>query len=253
MYMDKVCSIENGGVLDKEYAEERKSKTSLQFRYRLRAWVAASVVRQYMHAQNHIQLVDLGAAEGLTLMEMAKILGQGDYVGYEYNPELIHLAPKLPNNITLVQGDICDLKNSLSETTDVVTALAVLEHLSDPSKAMKEAFRILRKGGLFIASSPSPAWDKLSGSIAGHNKFGGDHHLISVNKAVMIQLARDSGFEFIHYFPFMFVCVGMLSYSRISMSSSTAWRIDRFIQKIKILNGLFVNQCFVLRKPISAK
>lgn len=42
---------------------------------------------------------------------------------------------------------------------DVVTMLAVIEHLYDPKIALAEAYRVLSPGGLFMATTPS-VWAK---------------------------------------------------------------------------------------------
>jgi len=45
------------------------------------------------------------------------------------------------------------LKN---EVVDVVTLLAVLEHLENPQEILKESFRILKNGGRLILTTPTP-------------------------------------------------------------------------------------------------
>jgi 2-polyprenyl-3-methyl-5-hydroxy-6-metoxy-1,4-benzoquinol methylase len=43
-----------------------------------------------------------------------------------------------------------------AESVDVVTALAIIEHLKKPEKFMKEIRRILKPGGCCILTTPSP-------------------------------------------------------------------------------------------------
>lgn len=43
-----------------------------------------------------------------------------------------------------------------SETIDIVTMLAVLEHLKNPQRILNECFRILRKNGELILTTPTP-------------------------------------------------------------------------------------------------
>jgi ubiquinone/menaquinone biosynthesis C-methylase UbiE len=42
-----------------------------------------------------------------------------------------------------------------SESMDVVTANMVVEHLDDPTTVLKEAYRVLRPGGVFVFHTPS--------------------------------------------------------------------------------------------------
>jgi len=43
------------------------------------------------------------------------------------------------------------------KTCDVVTMTAVLEHLAYPQEILNEAFRVLKKGGKLIVTTPAPA------------------------------------------------------------------------------------------------
>ncbi|MBM3709389.1 MAG: class I SAM-dependent methyltransferase [Actinobacteria bacterium] len=44
---------------------------------------------------------------------------------------------------------------------DIVTMLAVLEHLDHPEEILKEIFRILKPGGIVILTTPTPAAKKI--------------------------------------------------------------------------------------------
>lgn len=60
------------------------------------------------------------------------------------------------NKIKLLQ---CNLDKDIplkSDTVDVVTSLAVLEHLNNPINNLKEAYRILKKGGGLVLTTPAP-------------------------------------------------------------------------------------------------
>ncbi|MBU1176931.1 class I SAM-dependent methyltransferase [Patescibacteria group bacterium] len=50
----------------------------------------------------------------------------------KYNPDIV--------------GDVCDMSLK-DESVDAIICKAVLEHVSEPQKAVKEIYRILRKGG----------------------------------------------------------------------------------------------------------
>ncbi len=55
---------------------------------------------------------------------------------------------------------LCDLENDIplhSNTFDVITSLAVLEHLNNPLQNLKEAYRILKRNGVLLLTTPAPA------------------------------------------------------------------------------------------------
>jgi ubiquinone/menaquinone biosynthesis C-methylase UbiE len=117
------------GVLGKSYAKDRLNKRYLEFRYKERALVASWATKKYGTSRPILKLVDFGAAEGLTLLEMRRLIQKkGEYIGVEYNQSLINCAPKLPEDIKLIRGDVTDIRNIGDNSIDVVTALAVLEH-----------------------------------------------------------------------------------------------------------------------------
>lgn len=237
------------GVLDKQYASQRKVKKYLEFRYKERALASASAARRYLRTHDAIALVDLGAAEGLALLEIARLLGRGEYTGVEYDQGLIASAPKLPLNVRLVQGDVNDMPMFRDNSVDIVTALALLEHLENPTLALKECFRILRPGGLFVATAPCSRWEHIADLFGPKNAFGGDHHQSDITRGLMENFSKSAGFEFIDYRKFMWSPVAFLPYLGIAVSPKLAWQIDSLVEKIKITNWLFVNQRFVLKKP----
>ena len=55
--------------------------------------------------------------------------------------------------IEAVQGDACSLPSG-SATTDAVLLLDVLEHVGDDARAVAEAWRVLRAGGVLVVSVP---------------------------------------------------------------------------------------------------
>lgn len=237
----------NDGVLDKHYAHQRITKKYLQFRYKMRALVACSVIKKYLHQTNPIHLVDFGAAEGLTLMEMARILGEGEYTGIEFDESLIKSAPLVPDGIRLIQGNVshCPMKDS---SVDVITALALMEHLQHPEEALKEAARILKTGGLFVATAPVPFWDRHTDFLHTKETFGAKAHMTDMGEDMMRNMAKKSGLHMVEYSKFMLAPVGFLPYLKISISPRIARSIDGILQKTHLFGWLYVNQCFVLQK-----
>ncbi|PIR41814.1 MAG: hypothetical protein COV30_01320 [Candidatus Yanofskybacteria bacterium CG10_big_fil_rev_8_21_14_0_10_37_15] len=237
------------GVLDKKYAQERLKKKYLKFRYKQRAIVSAWVIKKYLNWNNGFKLIDFGAAEGLTLAELAGLFeGKGEFLGIEYDQSLIESAPELPSNVKLKQGNVSHMADISNNSVDAIIALAILEHLENPLSVVVEAKRILKPGGIFIGTSPVPFWDKFSSKFEFGKGFGREHHLADMNRKYFLKLAEQSGFKVERYFKFMLLPLGFSPYLGISVDPLLAWRIDNFIGKLKLFNWLFVNQCVVLKK-----
>lgn len=235
------------GVLDKTYAIGRQKKPEFIFRYKVRARIVANAAKRYLEIAKPLHILDFGSAEGLTLLELNALLPSGTYVGVEYSDELLQCTPELPSNIRLVKGDVMNLPESIRDKSyDLVSALALLEHLSSPSKAIQEALRILRPGGLFVATCPHPFWDTVSTHLG---LLQGEGHEVKMNKGRMISMVGEAGMEVLAYEPFMWAPIGILPYLMIPLSPSFSLKLDRILRGARVFNFLFVNQCLIARKP----
>jgi len=237
------------GVMDASYADGRVAKLHLNFRYRVRALVA---VQGYLHHHPRppaeIDVLEMGAAEGRTLLHMREVLGlPGRYRGIEYAEDLIESAPTLPEDTSLIQGDVMNLPDEIeAERADLCTALAVLEHLTDPMACVQEAFRSLKPGGVFVATCPNPFWDEIAGAFG---LVADEHHEVEVTGAYMVDLAKKAGFADAEFTPFMWVATGALPYLGVALDPALTLQIDRIVAKLGVLNFSFVNQALVARKP----
>lgn len=237
----------HAGVMDQQYAEGRKKQAELVYRYKVRARVVVEAIEKYLGLDGKITLLDFGPAEGLTLLEMNALVPEGDFTGVEYSQELLDRAPALPPNVRLVQGDVMDLDASVKEKTyDAVSALALLEHLSEPIKAVRQAVEVLRPGGLFIATCPNPLWDAISGRLGMHKD---EYHEAEMNKERLIAVSLEAGLEVIAFRRFMWAPYAVLPYMKVPLSASLSLRLDRMVGALRVFNGLFVNQCVIARKP----
>lgn len=236
------------GVMAASYALGRQTKKHLNFRYRVRAQFAVDRFRDAQPHANDVNVLELGAADGLTLLHMRDHLGGcGEYVGVEYAEYLIAAAPAMPDERTrLIQGDVMQLPDELEAGKyDLVTALALLEHLPDTEACVREAFRMLKPGGVFVATCPNPFWNDLARKF---KLVEDDFHELAVNRDLLLNLAVEAGFEQVAYRPFMWVVVGALPYLGLSVNPQSALLLDRFIQRIPGSGLWFVNQALLAQK-----
>ncbi len=240
------ASTTPAGVMDASYARGRVKKLHLAYRLRVRAFVAAEAFKA-AHGGAEPRVLDLGCAEGRTLLELRGLLGaRGSYLGIEFSDELLASAPELPEGVELVQGDVTALPPRVEPGHfNLATCMAVLEHLTDPLAAVQEAYRALEPGGLFVASCPHPFWDHVAGLFG---MVEDEHHEDELDRRKLVELCRRGGFETVQSKPFMWAPTGVLPYVGFALEPEQAAQIDNLVAKMRVLDFTFVNQLVVAQK-----
>jgi SAM-dependent methyltransferase len=242
-----MVAVRSSGVMGAGYAESRARKAHLAFRLRVRARVVVDAVRRH-GGEGPIRLLEVGAAEGRTLLEMARSLGEGEYVGIEYDDGLRSMHPEFPRNVRLIFGDAMALPDGLEEASfDAVSMLALLEHLPDPAIALAEAWRVLKPEGLLVATCPNPSWDEFAGRVG---MVHDTCHVEQIDLHRLSDLIRQCGLEILEARRFMWAPVALLPYVRVPVPPRLALAIDRKIGCIPLIRSLCVNACVVGRRPI---
>lgn len=126
------------------------------------------------HLRSGDALLDVGCGPGTISSDLARLVAPGIVVGIDRSIEVIDVARRGldetgPANLTFQLGDVYDLDFD-DATFDVVYAHQVLQHLSDPVRALREMRRVLRSNGLlairdadysaFTWSPPDPRLDQ---------------------------------------------------------------------------------------------
>lgn len=106
--------------------------------------VHASVAARLV-AEGKIPVLDVGCGEG----ELQRHLPDGAWVGVDSSPTMVAGAPA---GVYLAQADALPFA---AGSFGAATLLYVLYHLADPSRALAEARRVVRAGGLVVAATPS--------------------------------------------------------------------------------------------------
>lgn len=99
-----------------------------------------------------LALLDVGCGPGTITLDLAARVAPGRVIGIDAAGEVIGKAEKLRNergttNVEFSTGDVYRLGFD-DASFDVVHAHQVLQHLSDPVKALREMRRVLRPDGL---------------------------------------------------------------------------------------------------------
>ncbi len=219
------------GSLTIDYAKGREQKKSLKYRLWRRTREVLDAIE--MFAETPVRrIVDLGCAEGRMLRDIQKRHPGAACVGVEYDKALIVYGKGLFGNIAMVRGDIQSLafKDGLF---DVAVATAVIEHVPDPRKAVKEIKRVLAPEGLLILTAPDPFWEHLATKV-GHLPEEQHHRVMNLNE--LTRLVTREGFTVLKSRKFMVSPVGM----PFEFAFESLLRMMR-------LNFLMANQLIVAR------
>ncbi len=123
------------------------------------------------------KLLDVGCGTGY-LFELLLARRKAEYHGLDLSPEMLKVAEsKFDGCVALVEG-AADCLPYGDNSFDVVTCIQSFHHYPDPDKAMQEAFRVLKPGGLYILSDTGVGG--IGGWFDNHILFplmkSGDHH-----------------------------------------------------------------------------
>jgi ubiquinone/menaquinone biosynthesis C-methylase UbiE len=100
------------------------------------------------------ELLDVGCGPGTITVDLARLVAPGRVIGIDRAPEVLAQASAHASgqgvSIELRAGDVYALQLP-DASFDVVHAHQLLQHLSDPVRALSEMRRVLRPGGLVAA------------------------------------------------------------------------------------------------------
>ena len=184
---------------------------SVQKGYEVRtAARAASFFLPYL--KEGMSVLDCGCGPGTITSGLAAAVSPGKVIGIDLETAMVERASQLANtenlsNLSFEVADITDLHFE-DNSFDAVYTCAVLEHLPDPVKALKEIHRVLKVGGKVGAistdwSMPLISPDDVAVSLffelfeRGFNLQGG-----SLNRGRhLAMMMRQAGFSIETYSP----------------------------------------------------
>lgn len=145
-------------------------------------------------------LLDIGCGTGFLIDMLAKE-HPAKYVGLDLSPEMVKQASdkEIPS-ATFVEGRSDELPFE-DNSFDVVTCSQSFHHYPDTDKALQEARRVLKPGGLYILSDTGVGFFKMLGVIFDnfvyqHFSKMGDCNVSYLNKS--IRDLKRNGFEIVH-------------------------------------------------------
>jgi 2-polyprenyl-3-methyl-5-hydroxy-6-metoxy-1,4-benzoquinol methylase len=110
-------------------------------------------------------------------------------------------TPYKKKNITILKQDLQKTIKLPSTSADVMTMLAVLEHMKHPNEIVAECYRILKPGGVLLVTVPSPANKpllELLSAVGLVRKEMIHQHENYFTVQRLTRLMKRTGFSFVH-------------------------------------------------------
>ncbi len=116
----------------------------------------AAFFKPYLRAG--MKLLDCGCGPGTITLGFAKVIAPGTVMGVDIGSSQISIArenalKQAIGNADFVEASIYDLPFE-DNSFDAAFSHAVLEHLQEPTKALRELFRVLKPGGILGVRTP---------------------------------------------------------------------------------------------------
>jgi len=147
-----------------------------------------------------LKLLDLGCGTGWTSVLFAK---RGyNVTGVDISPDMIKYAQlnQKKENLENLKFLIKDYENlSFDEEFDIIIFFDALHHAEDEQKALSEAHKYLKKGGICICSEPGKGHKNSKIAIEAMKKYGVIEKDMPPKK--IIELGKNSGFKNFFIFP----------------------------------------------------
>ena len=191
------------GVSASEYHAMRTKHYGWGYRKERRASQVVEAIQRCRSDQSFDSILDVGVADGLTLQKIVDRLNVKHCFGVDMSLELMGFGSN-NNGLSFVQSDAVVLPFKSSKF-DLVTATAIIEHVSSISLFLTEIYRVLKSGGMVVITTPDPFWDRLAGRILPIFK---EVHIETLTLANLKEYLQDTRFEFVYGEKFMLSPIG---------------------------------------------
>lgn len=210
-------------TFDPSYFEWLREAEKGHFWFRIRRKWIFDKIKKFI--QPPARVLEIGCGTG----NISHFLGQKGYsvIGYEFYTEAIHRA--WPSFLK-VQGDANYLPFA-DNSFDVVGLFDLIEHFQDDMNPLKEAVRVVRKGGIIVITVPAreELWSMFD-EISFHKQRYTTHKL----KHIFLSLKLS---PLVMQYMFMSLYIPMKYTRKISKKNDNFFKINVFVNAL--LRGVF--------------
>jgi ubiquinone/menaquinone biosynthesis C-methylase UbiE len=151
-----------------------------------------------------MKVLDVGCGPGNITTGLAKLVPDGSVIGVDMAEDVLiqaraHAESQGQHNVTFVTGNVFNLDYE-DGTFDVIYAHQVLQHLHDPTAAVKEMRRVVKPGGLVAIRDMThflhyPETQELDRFRQIFWKISDDLGAVPGAGSMLQKFAREAGFE----------------------------------------------------------
>lgn len=151
--------------------------------------------------------LEIGCGTGYVLFAFRRALSSARLAGSElHSLGLVHARQRHGQAVELVQMDARYI--GLSDALDLVGAFDVLEHIADDRRVLDEFYRVLKPGGVLIATVPQhPSLWSAADEVA--------HHQRRYRMGELASKARHAGFMIRYQSSFAALTLPLMALSRL--------------------------------------
>ncbi len=145
--------------------------------------ILRDVLGRYIPQHESRAILDVGCGTGGNMLLLKDF---GNVTGVDFSDEALRFARNY-GFTSLLRASATELPLA-DASFDVVSALDVLEHISEDRQAIAEVFRVLKPGGFFLVTVPAYQW------LWSHHDQA-LHHVRRYSKADLLKKLTAAGFH----------------------------------------------------------
>ncbi|KLI17879.1 class I SAM-dependent methyltransferase [Brachyspira hyodysenteriae] len=114
--------------------------------------ISCNYVSEYLKNIDYNKLLDIGSGTGYLINMLKKYKATAEFYGLDLSEEMINISKsKNIKDAEFILGSANKLPFN-DNTFDIVTCIQSFHHYPYPDETMKEVYRVLKKGGIYILS-----------------------------------------------------------------------------------------------------
>jgi len=209
--------------------------------------IILSLIKAYFQDKEDIKILEIGCSGGPLLKRLLRE-GYRRVFGIDLSPRAILLCKSRGvDNVLLMDGKEMGI---LTEKFDLLIASDVLEHIKDDKNAIREWYRVLKRGGIIICFVPAFGFlwsehDELNNHFRRYTR----KELIDLFHTVGMKILRASYWNFSLFFPTLL----LRTFCKLPLLNRFRFRQLREVGKVsnRVLGGLLKIENEVLMRGVN--